>query len=73
MTADEIMRYNIRFLRKNYDLTLEELADRSRIDQHILEAMENNEPFRIEYFFDLCDYYRITPYRMFGPIVNLLN
>ena len=73
MSADEIMRHNIRLLRKNYGLTMEELSCQSKIDQNILEAMENDQPFRIEYFFDLCDYYRVTPYRMFGPIVNLLD
>ena len=61
------MRDNLKLLREESQLTLEDLSSKTGICQEILVAMEGDENFGIEYLLRLCQYYRIDPSMIFHP------
>ena len=61
------MRDNLKLLREESQLTLEDLSAKTGICQEILVAMEGDKNFGIEYLLRLCQYYRIDPSMIFHP------
>ena len=65
---NNIMRKNLKLLRKKSNRTIEELSQISAIDVKTLTGIENGQDFEVDCLFTLCRICRVKEHDIFSPL-----